>query len=677
MVMTLRNFILLISIVCISSFSACAQTIEKKQGPSAIGPPSSGTIDSEASQGSAPQNQPANLPASATKSSPESLVPQQMTSPTKQPTQVPEWMTEQQKTQPRQAEKMQPSGPVTQHAIGPAAGTPSTIGRGAVSLNFDDADIYSVIQTVFSEILKFSYVIDPRVKGRVTFRSIAPVPRDSVLPLMEVILRLNGVAIIEDNGLYRIIPISELAREPAPISIGRSVDNIQIKGRALLQVVPIQHLQSAELIKMLSPFTSASAVIVDVPKTNHIIIVDTDTSVKRLLELINFFDSEQQQKKGPQVFVYHVQNGKAKDISALLQQIFLSTVAKQADKGAPKAAASAQPAPTSMSTTPPPQTKSGGTEGFLSDVARIFSDDTLNAIIVLSTPEDYNIIKDAIIKLDIAPRQVLIEGTIAQVQLVDNMSLGIAWAIKNSAGQGIYLNPSSLLINPAQQAASGLNLVGVDSSGTVTALINALASQSKAKLLASPHIMVADNREAKIQVGQQVPIATSETYGTPGVAPQQIIQYQDIGIILKVKPQINDSGLVAMDISQEVSTYTTQLIGTGQQVVINKTMAATNLVVQNGQTIVIGGLIREDDSKNKQGIPFLYKIPILGYLFGNTDRENTRTELVILLTPHVIKSQQESTSITNKYIDSMSDEEMSKQVKEGIQTRTLQQKGGQ
>ncbi|MGZ6223864.1 MAG: type II secretion system protein GspD, partial [Syntrophales bacterium] len=192
----------------------------------------------------------------------------------------------------------------------------------------------------------------------------------------------------------------------------------------------------------------------------------------------------------------------------------------------------------------------------------------------------------------------------------------------------------------------------------------------------SPHIMVSDNREAKIQVGQQVPIATSETFGTPGVAPQQTIQYQDIGIILKVKPQINDSGLVAMDISQEVSTFTTQLIGTGQQVVINKTMAATNLVVHDGQTIVIGGLIREDDNNNRQGIPFLYKIPVLGYLFGNTERDNTRTELVILLTPHVVKNQQQATSITNKFIDSMSDEQMGKKVKGGIQPRALEQKGG-
>ncbi|MGO9139482.1 MAG: hypothetical protein ACLQBC_17690 [Syntrophales bacterium] len=612
------------------------------------------------------------------------LMPQQQTTPpAKQPTALPELMAGQQITQRGQAGESQPSRPMNQPAFSPTGGAAPAIGRGAISLNFDDADIYSVIQTVFSEILKLTYIIDPRVKGRVTFRSIAPVPRDNVLPLMEVILRLNGVAVVEDNSLYRIIPISDLAREPSPISIGRSVDKIGIKGKALLQVVPIEFLQSSEVVKLLAPFASTSAVIVDVPKSNHIIIVDTDASVKRLLELINFFDSAQQKKKGPQVFVYYVQNGKAKDIGALLQQIFLGATSgtkQTADKGAPKVYQADKGVSQTAGAAPPPPSpaqvqKQGATEGMVSDADKIFSDEILNAIIVLSTPEDYNIIKETIVKLDIVPRQVLIEGAIAQVQLIDSMSLGVAWAIKNSAGGGAYLNPNSLTTPLATSSLNqGLNLIGVDSAGTVTALINALATESKAKLLASPHIMVADNREAKIQVGQQVPIATSETYGTPGVAPQQTIQYQDIGIILKVKPQINDSGLVAMEISQEVSTYTTQLIGTGQQVVINKTMAATNLVVQDGQTIVIGGLIREDDNKNRQGIPFLYKIPILGYLFGNTERDNTRTELVILLTPHVVKNQKQATSITNKFIDSMSDEQMSKQVKGGIQPRVLEQK---
>jgi general secretion pathway protein D len=310
----------------------------------------------------------------------------------------------------------------------------------------------------------------------------------------------------------------------------------------------------------------------------------------------------------------------------------------------------------------------------VSDVAKIFSDEVLNAIIVLGTPEDYRIIRDTIVKLDIVPRQVLIEGTIAQVQLTDKMSLGIAWAIKNSAGGGIYLNPGALQIDPITLTGRGLSVVGVDSAGTVTALINALATESKAKLLATPHIMVSDNREARIQVGQQVPLETSETYGTPGVAPIKTIQYRDIGIILKVKPQINDGGLVAMQISQEVSTIAPVATSDIGGIVLNKTEATTTLVVNDGHTIVIGGLIRQDDSKVKSGIPFLHKIPILGYLFGSTDTDKERTELVILLTPRVIKTKQEANAVTNKFVDTMNDENLNKKVNEGIQMKRFEQK---
>jgi general secretion pathway protein D len=190
--------------------------------------------------------------------------------------------------------------------------------------------------------------------------------------------------------------------------------------------------------------------------------------------------------------------------------------------------------------------------------------------------------------------------------------------------------------------------------------------------------MVSDNREARIQVGQQVPIITSETIATAGVAPQRTIQYKDIGIILKVKPQINDSGLVAMQISQEVSTYVKDVLYANEtQIILNKTEVSTNLVVQNGQTIVIGGLIREDDSKAKSGIPFLSKIPILGYLFGTTDNDVERTELVILLTPQVVKTQQEAAAVTNKYLDKMTDEQMNKEVKKGMQMKALEDKEDQ
>ncbi|HLA00838.1 MAG TPA: type II and III secretion system protein, partial [Thermodesulfovibrionales bacterium] len=175
------------------------------------------------------------------------------------------------------------------------------------------------------------------------------------------------------------------------------------------------------------------------------------------------------------------------------------------------------------------------------------------------------------------------------------------------------------------------------------------------KILASPHILVSDNREASIQVGQQIPIATS-TITDPGqtsTAVTSSVQYKDIGIILKVKPQVNESGLVSLEISQEVSSLFTEPVKIAGQdfSAINKTEAKTNLVAQDGQTIIIGGLIREDITKNRAGIPFLYKIPILGYLFGSTVNETIRNELIILLTPHVIRTMQEAKDVTSDYVD--------------------------
>ena len=182
--------------------------------------------------------------------------------------------------------------------------------------------MYTIIQTIFGEILKVNYIVDPRVKGRVTFRAIAPVPAENVLPLMEVILRLNGIGIVEDNGLYRIVPISDISKEPSPISYGRDPEKIRTTGKALLQVVPIIYVQSSEVLKLITPFASHNAVLIDVPKGNQIIIVDTDANVKRMLKLIEVFDNDKLKQRKPQVFVYQVQNSKAKDIATLLQQIF-------------------------------------------------------------------------------------------------------------------------------------------------------------------------------------------------------------------------------------------------------------------------------------------------------------------------------------------------------------------
>lgn len=541
---------------------------------------------------------------------------------------------------------------------------------GSISLNFDDADVYSVIQTIFGEILRVNYIIDQRVKGRVTFRSVAPVARDQVLPVMEVILRLNGVGVVEESGLYRLVPIGDVSREPAEVTLGRDADSIVVQGKSIIQVIPLMHSQSSEIIRLITPFITTSAVVVDVSSINHIILVDTDSNVRRLLRLIDLFDNEQTKKKKPRVYVYHVQNNKAKDIANILQYIFFGS--GQSTLAAP-AAASPSPATNTASPsrqTPAPSshpviasTAAAGSrtaEGLISPITRIMAEENLNSLIILAIPEDYNVIKEAVQRVDLIPRQVVIEGVIAEITLKDDLKLGVSWALQFSPGgmNGVL---------GAVKGTVGFNVPGATptattGSGTFTfagtvgsdfkTVIDMLATTSKAKLLAVPHVLVSDNKEARIQVGEQVPIVTSETFGSSTVAPQRTIQYKDIGIILKVKPRINEGGLVSLDLSQEVSSYDTIKLFDGEEnIIVKKTEATTNLVVQDGQTILIGGLIREDISSARSGIPFLSKIPVLGYLFGSTTDENHRKELIILLTPRVIKNHADAQRTTSGYVD--------------------------
>jgi general secretion pathway protein D len=469
--------------------------------------------------------------------------------------------------QPQQQLPPQPQQlpPKPQRALMPAPQ------KNKISFNFDDADVFEVIRTVFGEILGVNYIIDPKVKGRVNLKTVVPIDKEDVIPLMKTILKQNGIGFVEEKGFYIIMPLS------------------------------------------------------DVPGAS------------------------------PQVFVYPVQNSKAKDLASLLQQIFLGA------KPTPK---TTTPAKTPTPTTPPTTvTETKGGEVLVAEGTRIFSDDVTNSLIILATPDDYAHIEETIKKIDIVPRQVLIEGLIARIDLTDKLNFGMQWLIQNDF-RIKDLKPFSNDINisgPLQLntplSASNFTFTALDTKGNVKLLLQSLASEGKANILAAPHILVSDNREASIQVGSQVPIATQTATtptGTGTVVTGTItstIQYKDIGIILKVKPQVNESGLVSLEISQEVSSLGDKVPIAGQEFqAINKTEAKTNLVAQDGETIIIGGLIREDITKSRAGIPFLYKIPIIGHLFGSTINENTKNELIILLTPRVMRSIPEAGTVTDDYL---------------------------
>ncbi len=572
---------------------------------------------------------------------------------------------------PLLAQSPQPQAPPP-----PVAATPLSAPlekKGDVSFNFDDADLLSVIQTVFGDILKVNYIIDPRVAGKVTFRTVAPIPRDAVLPFVQVILRLNGIGIVEDTGLYRIVPIADMPKEPAPVIIGRDPEKIRIVGKSILQIVPIRYLPTAEMIRILTPFLTPNALIVDVPKGSYIIISDTDANIKRLLKIVETFDSERVMAAIPKVFVYPVQNGKAKDVASLLQQIFLDTK-PTATTAAPARAASPTPTPAAVPTpVPAAATPKIGMEAMVSEGTRIIPDEVTNSIIILATPEDYRIIEETIKKIDIVPRQVVIETLIAEITLKDSLSFGLAWFLQNIRmkvfGESLTgqtgFDPGKVfktdqdgniidLTTIPMPPSSGFSFLAVGDDLRV--FLNALATDDKLKVLASPHLLALDNREARIQIGDQVPIVTAVTSPGAGQTATTIsstVQYKDTGIILTIKPQINEGGLVSLDILQEVSDVGKITLGggLGDQVKITKREVKTNLVVQDGHTIVIGGLIRDRTTLNKSGIPLLSKIPILGYLFGSTTKEDDRTELIVLLTPRVIRNQQEAKTTTSDYIE--------------------------
>ena len=298
-----RIFILFL--IVLWSFGASESFPQPPSRPTFAGPCSAVPAPSPAS---APAQVPASSPAVPSTQNPP-LQPQPATqSPAEQVTPLP-------------AESGRVQQPIRGRSL-PAA-RPMPAKRGEISFNFDDADVYSVIQTIFGGVLQYNYIIDPKVKGRVNFPSVSPVAKEDVLSLMEVILRLNGIGVVEEGGLYRIIPIADMPREPAPVKIGRDPNKVNLQGLGLLQVVPMKFISSTEMVKVLTPFLSTNAVIVDVPKINYLILIDTDANVKRLLHLVEIFDSEQLKQIKPQVFVYPVQNAKAKDLAGLLQQIYL------------------------------------------------------------------------------------------------------------------------------------------------------------------------------------------------------------------------------------------------------------------------------------------------------------------------------------------------------------------
>jgi general secretion pathway protein D len=243
-----------------------------------------------------------------------------------------------------------------------------------------------------------------------------------------------------------------------------------------------------------------------------------------------------------------------------------------------------------------------------------------------------------------------VEVTIAEVTLGGDLQYGLQWFFKNNVA-GDYGGRGVL----GQEGAGGLarTITGpasfaytLSKDGVARLVLEALAEESRIKILSSPQIMVIDNQEAEIQVGSDQPVQSSTTI-TDGGNITESIEFRQTGVVLTVSPQVNAGGLITMDISQEVTDVGEIDAATGQRTFLTREVQS-RVAIQSGETIVLGGLISENRTFNRSGIPVLYKVPVIGPLFGRTVDETNRTELLVLITPQVARDNQEALQVTDE-----------------------------
>ena len=406
----------------------------------------------------------------------------------------------------------------------------------------------------------------------------------------------------------------------------------------------------AGIVRLL-PIERLNAILVITHRPDHI------AAVRALVEQ---FDLGVEGSGGRRLFVYELENGKAENIAGSLQMIFGTDSAEDsasgqgglpADSVFRPATALSQPAPrpgmaTSLADGSQDSANGESVAAEQQGEIKVIADTDNNSILVLASQEDYRSIEAAIRRLDVPPRQVLIEATIAEVSLSDNLSYGVRWFLEETDWELGFNAPV-----PSGASGDGLAFAFFDADSNVRAFFDLLAANSNVRFLSTPQVMVLDNQTANIRVGDQIPVTTrsSQSTSNPDAPIVTEVQFRDTGTLLTVTPRINAGGQVTLEISQEVSLPgNTPAVGGGGNVSIAQRTINSSVTVQSGQTVVLGGLMLENSTEGRSGIPLLQDIPLLGKAFSRTTMDTFRTELLITVKPLVITNDREMRKVTEE-----------------------------
>jgi general secretion pathway protein D len=602
-------------------------------------------------------------------------------------------------------------------------------GEERISIDFHEADIRAVIKFI-SELTGKNFVVDSKVKGKVTVISPTKITIEEAYRMFESILEVEGYTTVPAGKAIKIIPSRE-AKEKGieAIAPGRAFLG---EDRIITRIIHLKFIDGQSLLSVIKPLVSKESSLVSYPYTNDIILTDVASNIKKILTIIQELDVEGFQEE---ISVVSLEYADAKTLAAELKSIFEEKTRAPAAPAArrPRTRPGAAPAagkrtiriiPDDRTNSivlvatvddtidmkkvigdldiPAPKGKGKINVYYLrnadaEEIAKVLTeiaskaqptkepkrrvefageviitpDKSTNSLVITASPQDYEVLRGVIEQLDIRRLQVFVEGLIMDVDMEKARELGVEWqltdvdfdesfrdATMKGFGGTSFGDINQARTNPFDLtglilgAADGTITFGGDTFLNIAAMVRALQTDSDFNILATPHLLTMDNQEAELIVAQNVPFKVRTTATESGF-PVEEIERKDVGLTLRVTPQISEGNFVRLEIYQEVSNVAEKQIEGATDLVTNKRSTKTTVVVQDHQSVVLSGLIRDEIEDSIQKVPFLGDVPLMGNLFKATKHTGRKNNLLILLTPHIIRTARDLEGFYEEKTDEM------------------------
>ena len=569
-----------------------------------------------------------------------------------------------------------------------------------ISINFDGVDL-KVVTNFVSKVTGKNFLLDDKVRGKVTIISPTKIPVDELYNVFLSILEVRGFAAIPSGNITKIIPASLARQYPGQVDIGKKASEISEEDRIITQLIPIEYAESMQLLAVIKPLISQRGYITSYMPTNTIILTDISPNIRKILTIIDEFDIQGAKLQTIIIQLKYADaaqlaekiirtaegiNSRSKKVSSRTRAAFrlipdertnslilvanekdtldIKTLIKKLDVPSPPGResvhvyylenANAEELAKILSNLQ----LSGQVTGKSTKSARITADKSTNSLVVTANPHDYEQIRTIIQKLDIPRAQVLVEALIADVSMDRLKEFGIEWGDSSTSGKytltrGTKYSKGFVDSKPAQFKgfeSAGLMISAMKGDVNIGALIQAYQKDAGFNILSTPQLLTLDNKEAKIIVGSNIPYATQTQFNTDNSGVSSYT-YKDVGIELKITPHIGTKDIVRLDLYLKVTKVAENTEADKPSTTVRET--STSVSVKDGSTIVIGGLIRNNKTETIHKVPILGDIPVLGFLFSRREYTTERRNLMLFITPHVVREADNMKKLTTEKKESL------------------------